>query len=100
MITDEMFFEPESKFYCPSMDEEGFCPETDSIIYKQDTIYISYIANVNNCGEYKGNVDIRNDSIFLEGNDVSDYACASFRLDRFIFEIHNPDNKEYTIVKY
>jgi len=69
------------------------------IKYIHDIIYVSYYAELNACGEYQGNIDVKNDSIILELNLVSDEVCTSLRIDRITFLIDNPDEKNKIIVK-
>ncbi len=80
-------------------DNTRFYPETDTIAYLNDTLYISYLTYVNSCAIYDGNIEIRNDTIFLEANNIGEHVCMSGRLDRFIYVIFNPDNIEYTIIQ-
>lgn len=99
MDMDEIFDRPE-KEYQRLTDEINFYPETDTIKYRKDTLYVSYLTYVNACAGYSGDIEIRNDSLILKANIVSDEVCSSGRIDRFIYKIHNPDNKKYKIIKY
>lgn len=99
MDMDEIFDRPERE-YQRLTDEFNFYPETDTIKYKNDTIYISYLTYVNACAKYSGNIEMRNDTLILKAKNILEEECASGRIDRFIYKIYNPDNKKYTIVKY
>ncbi len=76
-----------------------FYEKTDSIIYRPNEIYISYLAIVNACAYYTGNFLCNGDTLKLQLIDTGDIACASQRCDRVTFTIKNPDNKKYIIRK-
>ena len=99
MDMDEIFEKPESE-YQKLTDEVNFYPETDTILYYTDTLYVSYLTYVNSCADYDGNIEIKGDSLFLKAQNIGEYECASGRVDRFSYIIHNPNNQKYTIVKF
>ena len=99
MDMDELFEKPDSD-YQKLTDGVNFYPETDTILYKSDTLYISYLTYVNSCAEYDGDIAIKGDSLFLKAKNIGEYECASGRIDRFVDTLHNPTNQKYIIVKF
>ena len=63
--------------------------------YIDDLIYIHKLIEVNSCGEYSGDIKIKNDSIILMYNLTSDVVCTSTRVDKVTYIIKNPKNKKY-----
>lgn len=96
---DEIFDRPETE-YQRLTDNLNFYPETDTIKYENDTIFISYLTYVNACAKYSGDIEIKNDTLILKATNVLEEECTSGRIDRFTYKIYNPDNKKYTIIKY
>ena len=47
-------------------DNKRFYSGTDTIVYSNDTLYISYLTYVNACADYDGDIEIQNDTIFLK----------------------------------
>src|SRR5690606_6016969 len=47
-------------------DDFKFNQKTDTITYKKDTIYISYLTYVNACAEYDGNIKFNRDTLTLK----------------------------------
>ena len=78
---------------------EKFYSKTDTIKYLKGRIYISYLGLLNGCGEHKGAIRFKGDSLFVDAVNVSDEACASETCDRLIFVIENKQNKRFKIVK-
>lgn len=76
-----------------------FNKSTDTIEYKDQYIYVSYLSIVNGCATYEGNLEIKSDSIILKLNNISGIECTEIRCDRLIYKINNPENKRYTIKK-
>jgi len=76
---------------------ENFDHPTDTMLYKQDTLYISYLIYLNSCGSYDGNIRFANDTLILLENNLSKQVCTSGRVDRFMFTISNPENKAYMV---
>lgn len=99
MDMEDIFERPETE-YQKLTDNINFYPETDTIKYFKDTIYISYLTYVNACADYSGDIEIRNDSLILKAKNILGQECASGRIDRFTYKIYNPDNKNFTIIKY
>jgi hypothetical protein len=82
---------------CREITSETFDHRTDTILYKQDTLYISYLIYLNSCGAYDGNIRFENDTLILLENNLSKQVCTSGRVDRFMFTIANPENKAYIV---
>jgi hypothetical protein len=78
---------------------EEFNPKTDTILFDNNLISVSYLAIVNGCGRYRGDIVVKSDSIFLKLTGIGEYACNGERCDRLVFTIKNPGNKQYTIIK-
>lgn len=79
---------------------EKFNPKTDTIRYEKDLIYISYLSIVNGCAEYCGDLEIKNDSLFLKLINIGELECTEQRCDRLVFMINNFENKKYKIIKW
>lgn len=69
------------------------------IQYLKDTIQVSYITELNACGRYDGNLKIRNDTVQLKINQVSDTVCTSLSIEKVIFLIDNSDMHNKVFVK-
>jgi hypothetical protein len=82
------------------IESEQFNPETDTILYNNNSIYISCLSIVNGCGRYSGDIQMRSDSIFLNLVTVVEFACARERCDRLVYKIDNPENRKYKIIKW
>src|SRR5690606_39859499 len=67
--------------------------------YINDIIYVSYYLELNACGKYDGNLEIKNDTIKLKVNLISDEVCTSTSIDKVTFLIDNPDEKKKVILK-
>ena len=80
-------------------DYKKFHFDSDSIYLIKDTLYISYLSYVNECGSYDGDIEIHDDTLFLRIKDISEINCMSERIDRFIFKIYNPEHRKYKLVK-
>ena len=72
MDMDEIFEKPESE-YQKLTDEVNFYPETDTILYYTDTLYVSYLTYVNSCADYDGNIEIKDDSLFLKAQNIREH---------------------------
>lgn len=79
---------------------EKFNLKTDTIQFENDFIYVSYLSIVNACGQYAGDIEIKNGSIYLKLVDTVGIACTSQRVDRLKFKIKNSENKKYGIKKW
>lgn len=79
---------------------EKFNPKTDTIRYDKDLIYISYLSIVNGCAEYGGDLEIKNDTIFLKLRDIGEISCTEQGCDRLVFKIKNLEYKKYKIKKW
>jgi hypothetical protein len=79
---------------------DKFVAMTDTIIFKDGMIYISYLSIVNDCGNYAGDIEIKSDSIILQLIDTVGLSCTGQRCDRLIFKIKNSENRKYKIKKW
>jgi hypothetical protein len=95
---DEIVERGEKKFQ--ELNSPNFNSKTDTIRFKDNNIYVSYIALVNGCAEYIGDINYKNDSIFLNLINVGEYECTEQRADRLTFIINNPKNRKFAIVKW
>lgn len=69
------------------------------IKYINDIIYVSYLEELNACGKYDGNLEIKDDTIKLKVILISDEVCTSTSIDKLTFIIDNPDEKKKVIIK-
>ncbi len=67
------------------------------IRYVEDVIYVSTYAEVNACKEYQGKMQIRNDTILLGYDYISDVACTSTTIDKLTYLIDNPKKRKRII---
>lgn len=67
------------------------------IRYVEDIIYVSAYVSANGCGEHFGNMKIRNDTIVLTYDHVSDIACTSTVIDKITYLIDNPKKRKRKI---
>ncbi|WP_281232564.1 hypothetical protein [Flavobacterium gelatinilyticum] len=65
--------------------------------YLDDIIYVSQLINVNACGNYKGDIEIKKDSLYLIHKSISDVVCTSKAIDKVTYIIKNPEMKKYKI---
>lgn len=95
-----------SKFLAELGDEKYDELEKDlkkglEVKYLNDIIYISKIVGVNACGNYKGNIEIKEDSLILKHILVSDEVCTSNSIERITYIVKNPTEKQYKLkLKY
>ena len=68
------------------------------IKYLNDLIYVSYLTEENACDQIKGNITMKNDTIFLQPFSISEEVCTSTSLERFTFIINNYKELKYTII--
>lgn len=68
------------------------------IKYIDDIIYVSYYENLNACGQYDGNIEIKNDTIKLTVELTSDVVCTSLRIDKVTFIIDNPEKEKMVVL--
>jgi hypothetical protein len=73
---------------------------SDTILYKKDEIYISYLTLTNGCANYVGDINLIHDSLYIKLINTRDYVCTEQGIDRVRFRINNPYNNKYTIVKW
>ncbi len=69
------------------------------IKYLNDIIYISYLDELNACGNYEGDIETIGDTIKLKVELVSDEVCTSTSIERITFLINNPTGKKRFIKK-
>ena len=79
--------------------EQEFSKEKIEIKYLNDIIYVSYLEELNACGQYDGNLEIIGDTIKLKVDLISDEICTSTSIERITFLIDNPDEKMKLIKK-
>ena len=78
---------------------DKFLSKTKSKIkakYLEDVIFVTNYVESNACGNYIGNIRIKNDSILLVYKLVSDEVCASTSVEKLTYIINNPKEKKYT----
>jgi hypothetical protein len=76
-------------------------PKMDSAIkaqYLDDVIYVTKYIDVNACGTYVGDIEIKNDTIYLIHRLVSDDICATTSINKVIYIIKNPNQKKYKMI--
>ncbi|SCY99386.1 hypothetical protein [Flavobacterium caeni] len=81
------------------LNSEQFNPKTDTINYKKDEIYISYLTFLPSGPEYRGDFKIENDSLILEIVPFTDVVLSEQFADRIVFKIANPSNKKFKVKK-
>ena len=89
----------DSSFY-KSVFSGDFYEKTDTIEFYQNEIYVSYLAIVNGCADYAGDVQFNGDTLVLKVINQLDYVCTEQRCDRLTFRIKNEGNKKYIIKKW
>jgi len=98
MNMDELINAGEKRY--KEISSSDFNKKTDTLSFKNQQIYISYLALVNGCAKYSGDFKIINDSLFLKLFNIGENECTEQRVDRVIFKIDNKENRQYTIVKW
>lgn len=63
--------------------------------YIDDVIFVSNYVETNACGNYIGNIEIKNDTINLILKLVSDEVCTSTGVEKLTYIINNPKEKKY-----
>jgi hypothetical protein len=63
--------------------------------YIDDVIFVTNYVESNACGEYSGDIEIKNDSILLIFKSVSDLVCTSRSVEKLTYIINNPKEKKY-----
>ncbi|AWA31154.1 hypothetical protein HYN48_14215 [Flavobacterium magnum] len=81
------------------LNSEKFNPKTDTIMYKKNELYISYLTFMTSGPEYRGDFKIKGDSLLLEIIPFADYALTEQMADRIVFKIANNENKKFKIKK-
>ena len=79
--------------------EKELNKEKVEIEYLNDIIYVSYLEELNACGQYNGNIETIEDTIKLRVELISDEVCGSTSIERITFLIDNPDGKMKIIKK-
>ncbi len=64
-----------------------------------DIIYVSYYEELNACGKYDGDLEIKNDTIFLKVKLISDEVCTSLSINKVTFLIDNPGQSQKVIIR-
>jgi hypothetical protein len=88
-----------NKFY-QSLNSKNFNPETDTIKYLPNKIYISFLRLATGCASYTGNVEFNQDTIHLLLINKLETVCSEQDCYRVIYEVENKSNKKYIIQKY
>ncbi len=86
--------------YIRNIYSQDFNNKTDTVEYRGNYIYISYLSMVNGCSEYDGDLEFKADSIILKLDNTSGIECTESRCDRLVYKIRNPENKKYKIKKF
>lgn len=79
--------------------EKELIKEKLEIEYLNDIIYVSYLDELNACGQYEGNIETTGNTIKLNVELISDKVCTSTSIERITFLIDNPDGKRKMIKK-
>lgn len=82
-----------------SLRSSAFNTATDTIQYRENEIYISYVGGLVGCVEYAGDFEIKNDSLLLKLVHLNNEACTEIETARVTYRIKNPDNIQYKIGK-
>ena len=85
---------------CKQLYSNKFNPKTDTVRYEKDVIYVSCLSIVNECADYVGNINIKEDSIILKLINIGELECTEPRCDRLIYKIKNANGKRYKIKKW
>lgn len=73
--------------------------KTDTIIYRNNEIYISCLKITNGCSEYVGDIQFDKDTLKLIVINTSDRVCSESNIWRITYRIANSLNKRYIIKK-
>ena len=68
-----------------------------SVEYINGAIKATTLHLINSCGEFKGNVKVSNDTLYLLVENIGNEKCASVQLNKITYVIRNPLNKKYII---
>src|SRR5512133_2396002 len=74
MTMDSLFTLSDSTY--EMLKSNSFNGGTDTIRYNENEIYVSYLTVVNGCAEYKGDFEIKNDTIDLSLVNNNDQTCT------------------------
>ena len=83
----------------PNMSLMEFDPKFDTIEYKKDELYISYITLLVGCREFHGDIEVKEDSLILKLPNFGEVACTEAETARVKYRIKNPNNIKYKIKK-
>ncbi len=83
-----------------SIYSDKFSDKTDTIQFRDNEIYISYLGITNGCAHYAGDIQFKEDTIILDLINKGDYVCTSETCDRIKFKIRNEGDKKYIIKKW
>jgi hypothetical protein len=81
------------------LNSKEFNPKTDTIKYNENEIYVSYLTFLTSGPIYKGDFQIKNDSLILELKPFYDEVMTEESAERVIFKIRNVKNKKYKVGK-
>ena len=79
-------------------DHKNFIQWYFSADYKQDTLIVTMLHEINSCAEIVADIKIVDDTLYLLSQDIGDVACASVTFDKFTYIVYNPDNMKYKII--
>lgn len=67
--------------------------------YVDELIIVTQLMETNACPGYLGNIEIKDNSIFLIMTLASDDICDSQEVFKFTYIIKNPNKQKYTIAE-
>lgn len=79
-------------------DRSSFIEPYTSSIYKNDTLYVTTLHEVNCCGKTVGMIKFYNDSLFLLVQSIEDEACTCVEFKRYHYIIVAKDLKRYKVI--
>lgn len=94
---DEMTKLPEKKFEV--IFSNKFNQLTDTVKYLNNRIYISCLMTEPGCAHYTGNVRFQKDTLFLEAVKTVNVECTEETMWRMTYEVLNPSNRHYILLK-
>ena len=88
-----------NKFY-RNVNSNNFNPQTDTIKYLPNKIYVSFLRLAAGCASYRGDIEFNQDTVHLLLINKLETVCTEEDCYRVIYEIENNSNKKYTLQKY
>lgn len=71
----------------------------DKIRYLEDIIYVSVLNIESACGNFYGNIECSNDTIYLKYEHLSGDLCKSLEFFKLTYLINNNERKRWTIIE-